>query len=81
MRIAMFALVALTLVGCAGARPRGTACPDNPRLYCLTQGVCAVDRARGCEVCRCSDALPSRPEYVPGGGPGGAPARSDPTSP
>ncbi len=50
--------------GCASSLPVGRAgvCPDYQHLSCLTAVECAPDRARGCDVCRCSSA---GPRYLP----------------
>lgn len=47
---------ALLVTACSAARPRGNACPETQAMPCLTPVVCAMDRRRGCEVCRCEDA-------------------------
>jgi hypothetical protein len=47
---------ALLLSACGASPPRGVQCVTRAALHCLTPVVCEVDRALGCEVCRCADA-------------------------
>ncbi|MEZ4393172.1 MAG: hypothetical protein R3A48_18970 [Polyangiales bacterium] len=59
--------LALLVTACSGARPRANACPETHAMPCLTPVVCAMDRRRGCEVCRCDDAPGPPPRvYRPG---------------
>lgn len=45
--------------GCAAMRPlrsSETVCPEYRSLTCLSRVECALDSARGCQVCRCEAA-------------------------
>ncbi len=57
--------IAAAVASCGGARRGGPQCVSRAELHCLTPVECAVDRALGCEVCRCSDV-----PYTPVGAPG-----------
>jgi hypothetical protein len=70
-RLALAALLA-ALGACRHAFPPGstTVCPEYRELRCLSAPECSFDRARGCEVCRCSgqDVRPDQaapPSAVP----------------
>lgn len=59
------ALIVLSLCTACGATRPVLGCRGRADLHCLTPVVCEVDRALGCEVCRCADA-----QYTPvSGGP------------
>lgn len=74
LTLAALALAAFT--SCA-SRPRrlssleeddGTVCPDSRDLVCLSGSPeCAMDRVRGCQVCRCPVPFG---DDVPAPGPG-----------
>jgi hypothetical protein len=50
----------LALAGCAHLKDSTTVCPEYRDLRCLTAPECSLDKARGCQVCRCS-----QPPYTP----------------
>ncbi len=51
--LAAFLLTAL--LGCNKQKIAGQ-CAEASQLRCATQKICAPDRARGCQVCRCEAA-------------------------
>lgn len=56
MRLLLVVLFAWAgVVACGAPRPV-LGCHSREGLRCLTPVVCEVDRALGCEVCRCADA-------------------------
>jgi hypothetical protein len=57
--LALTALAALAASGCATVHSQNR-CNDGVVVRCVTPVVCAYDRTRGCEVCRCDS-----PPYVP----------------
>jgi hypothetical protein len=56
----------LLFLGCAHLKDDQTVCAESRAMRCLTRTICAMDRDRGCQVCRC--------EAVTGTGPDGKPA-------
>jgi hypothetical protein len=63
-------LLGLAGAACAGVKARETVCPEYRDLRCLSPVVCTLDRARGCEVCRCEEMKQLPPPGYPPGGPG-----------
>lgn len=64
-RTLSFALIVLMVCTACGATRPVLGCRGRGATLCLTAVVCEVDRALGCEVCRCADA-----SYTPvSGGP------------
>ncbi len=53
------------LLGCAHLRDDKTVCPESRNVRCLTREVCAIDEARGCQVCRCEAAAVTGPDGKP----------------
>ncbi len=53
------------LLGCAHLRDDKTVCPESRNVRCLTREVCAIDEARGCQVCRCEAASATGPDGKP----------------
>ena len=67
-------LLAALLCGCATLKDDKTVCPESRALRCATPVRCAMDRDRGCQVCRCESAAPEGPDGKPG-----LPPKPDPT--
>jgi len=51
---------ALLVVACGGGIAGVPRCPDSPRVPCVLEPECTIDRARDCQMCRCpsADATP-----------------------
>ncbi|HET9596643.1 MAG TPA: hypothetical protein VFP65_13730 [Anaeromyxobacteraceae bacterium] len=56
----LLAALAVLAAGCAHLKGDDTVCPEYRDLRCATAPECAMDAARGCQVCRCAP-----PAYVP----------------
>ena len=62
-------LCLLVAAACAPFRKSTAVCPEYRELRCLTAPECSMDRERGCQVCRCSQAGtgPGTAEPLPSG--------------
>ena len=58
-------LLPLLALSCAHLRDDRTVCAESRGLRCLTRTVCAMDSARGCQVCRCEAATATGPDGKP----------------
>jgi hypothetical protein len=58
--IATFAVAGIPFLMACGAGPVANRCPDVAVPRCVTPLVCAMDGARGCQVCHCES-----PPYTP----------------
>jgi hypothetical protein len=56
MRVLAFFLGIFVIVGCAHTNSQ-TVCSESRGLKCMTAPQCAMDAARGCQVCSCSPAF------------------------
>jgi hypothetical protein len=65
MRSLLLVLAALTCA-CATLKNDKTVCPESRDLRCATRVTCAMDHARGCQVCQCESAAPQGPDGKPG---------------
>jgi hypothetical protein len=51
--------------GCAQLKANQTVCPEYRDLRCATAPECALDEARGCQLCRCAPPPAVFPPAVP----------------
>jgi len=59
-------LIVAALCACATLKNDETVCAESRDLRCATRVSCAMDRARGCKVCRCESAAPAGADGKPG---------------
>lgn len=57
MRLVLGMGLALFLGACAGPLAGQNVCPESRNTRCMTRMLCQPDPTRGCELCRCEDAL------------------------
>ena len=57
MRFLFSSLLALSL-GCAHVKDDKTVCTEYRAMRCVAGAVCAMDKARGCQVCHCESVAP-----------------------
>ncbi|MCA1826160.1 MAG: hypothetical protein ABR567_22295 [Myxococcales bacterium] len=50
-------LLLSVLLACAHMKDDKTVCAESRNVRCITRTTCAMDRDRGCQVCRC-EAFP-----------------------
>jgi hypothetical protein len=63
MRIA--SLLLLFGTACAAVSQDRTVCPESRDVRCLSRTFCAMNEARGCQVCRCESASTTGPDGKP----------------
>lgn len=51
-------LASLLALGCAHVKEDKTVCAEYRGMRCLAGAVCAMDKARGCQVCHCESVAP-----------------------
>jgi hypothetical protein len=61
----MATILLLAAAGCAHLKDSRVVCPESRGVRCLTREICAMDEARGCQVCRCEAAAATGPDGKP----------------
>jgi hypothetical protein len=65
MRAALVGILAAVSFACAHGKDDKTVCPEYRAQRCLAGQECAMDKDRGCKVCRCEGVSQTGPDGNP----------------